>query len=130
MVDKRKLYHAHMFEIFANDEERETVKSLSGEEKDNFIYNVVSKRFEQQKAMDMFWHIATIENMQEFGSLTTAEEKDEYIAKVVADYQEHKKKSLEDMRNYWNTVSDAFYKYKATEELRAESVVKNYLLCI
>ena len=52
MVDKRKLYHEQMFEIFANDEERETANSLSGEEKDIFIYNVVNKRFEYLKSIN------------------------------------------------------------------------------
>ena len=126
MVDKRKLYHAEMFEDFANDEEMETAKSLSGEEKDIFIYNVVNKRSERQKAMDIFWRIATIENKQEFRSLTTAEEKDEYMAKVVAEYREKSKKSLEDMRKFYNNLVDTFDKYKATEELRAKSVVQNY----
>ena len=126
MVDKGKLYHAQMFEIFANDEERETVKSLSGEEKDIFIYNVVNKKFEQQKAMDMFWRIATIENKQELRSLTTAEEKDEYMAKVVAEYREKSKKILEGVRKFYDNLSDTFDKYKATEEIRTKSVVQNY----
>ena len=132
MVDRRKLYHAWMFKIFANDEERETVKSLSGEEKDIFIYNVVNKRFERQKAMDIFWRIATIENKREFKSLTTTEEKDEYVVKVVAEYREKSKQSLEDMRKLCNNLADTFDKYKAIEELRTESAIQNYssMICI
>ena len=132
MVDKRKLYHAEMFEDFATDEERETVKSLSGEEKDIFIYNVVNNRFEQQKAMDMFWNIASIENKQEFRSLTTTEEEDEYVVKVVAEYREKSKQSLEDMSKLCNNLAGTIDKYKAIEELRTESAIQNYssMICI
>lgn len=124
--DKRKLYHAQMLEIFANDEERETAKSLSGEEKNNFICSVVNKGLKRQMLIDMFWLIASTENKQELRSLTTEEAKDEYMAKIMAEYAEKRIRSLENTRKFCSNFADTFDKYKATEELRAKSVVQNY----
>ena len=85
---------------------------------------------DEQKVFDIFRHVATGVQKQEFKRLNTKDEQFEYAKKIVdrwdKDYTAVQKEQMEALRETYENISNAFEAYKATEEKRTKSVVQNY----